>query len=417
MTSRYIDGSRVVYWDDLTGNLTVPATLTATSVVGASFTLGPNVTFSSVTASTINVGSLTTPVVSTLKVNASSITANTVSSLSAQTSSLVANNLSSLTVRTSSLVTNNLSSLTAQTGVLTATRTTVSSLVGNNVSSLTAQIKNITVSSLIGLPTTFYVLAAATNPSYGSTLTMNYSYDLVNWTPVQTSFYGSIGGSAVRVKKINGVYFAMGFNNANQTVLTPLLRSVDGINWVKPTSIPVEANNDITLTNIMYGNNLYVAVGRNGCQGYVWRSTDGQTWTDSTTSATTGLFYPDPGCGSAGIQAVAYGNGTWVVVGGSASYYGTYYSTDGITFLFSTSNPMSGSATSVDFDGTKFIQVGFDSLPWRWSTDGITWSYLVFSGDLAWTNNAKNIAYNGTMWLATTVTTDLPGRTFHQEDL
>jgi hypothetical protein len=56
---RYIDGSRVVYWDDSNGNLTVPATLTASNIQGVSFILGPVVQFSNIICSSIRSGIIT----------------------------------------------------------------------------------------------------------------------------------------------------------------------------------------------------------------------------------------------------------------------------------------------------------------------------------------------------------------------
>jgi hypothetical protein len=55
---RYIDGSRVVYWDDSTGNLTVPGTLTASNIAGVSFSLGSSIQVSSITCSSINTGAI-----------------------------------------------------------------------------------------------------------------------------------------------------------------------------------------------------------------------------------------------------------------------------------------------------------------------------------------------------------------------
>jgi hypothetical protein len=56
--SKYIDGSRIVYWNDSNGNLTVPGTLSASNIVGASFSLGPVVQFSSIVCSSINAATI-----------------------------------------------------------------------------------------------------------------------------------------------------------------------------------------------------------------------------------------------------------------------------------------------------------------------------------------------------------------------
>jgi hypothetical protein len=83
--SRFNDHSRVVYFTSTNGDLYVPGiltantdvnvggTLTANTIVGASFVLGPNVAFSTVTASTLNVGSIVVPVMSSIQTFTSSI--------------------------------------------------------------------------------------------------------------------------------------------------------------------------------------------------------------------------------------------------------------------------------------------------------------------------------------------------------
>lgn len=302
----------------------------------------------------------------------------------------------------------------------------VSSLVANNLSSMTTQTGTITSGSIyfnVSTPTiaraptasSFYIMTALTNASYGSTLSMNYSYDLTNWTPVPFSFFGNVsfGYGANRIKYLNGAYFAVGWNR-NVDGNSPILRSTDGINWSVPTSVPTEAGLAVNMIDILYANSLYIAVGNSGYYGWVWRSTDGQTWTDSTTASITwgGLsggpfFYPSPGSG-VGIQGIAYGNGVWVIVGGnfinSANYAGVYTSSDGITFTYNSNNPFTGVGalgTSIAFDGTKFVRIGIDSsIKWRTSTDGTTWSSGTFTGDLTWTGQNTDILYNGTMWLA-----------------
>ena len=58
MLSRYMDGSRIVYFNDSNGNLTIPGTLTASNIAGASFSLGPSVQVSSIECSSITAGSI-----------------------------------------------------------------------------------------------------------------------------------------------------------------------------------------------------------------------------------------------------------------------------------------------------------------------------------------------------------------------
>ena len=119
--SKYIDGTRTVYFDDATGNLTIPGTLA--------------------------IGSLSTTqmnIVSSLAVNTSSILTNNLSSISILTSSLTANSISSSRANISSLVANDVSTLASRsgTGFVTSLSTPVA-----NISSLTTPGK-LTISTI-----------------------------------------------------------------------------------------------------------------------------------------------------------------------------------------------------------------------------------------------------------------------------
>jgi hypothetical protein len=262
------------------------------------------------------------------------------------------------------------------------------------------------------------MLAANTDASYGSTLTLHYSYNLTNWTPVTQSFQGSLfnaGGGGNRVKYLNGTFFAVGFNN---TTLSPIRRSTNGIDWVPPTSFP-NVGEPFGIIDIQYANGLYLAVGASGFGGNVYRSTDGQTWVESQSSGgpdgnggfgtTNTGYYPSPNSGGF-ISGLAYGNGVWVVVGHGVTslgsvYFGVYRSVNGINFTYSNNNALTSSNNGpqlIAFDGGKFVLTGNDnSFRWRWSTDGSTWFSTNFTGDLSWTSiYLGDMLYNGTMWLA-----------------
>lgn len=91
--SKYIDGTRIVYFDDSNGNLTVPSTLAVGSLSTAS------VRVSSVTAQTANISTLTTTTQTGSSASISSLTTNFVSTGRVAISSIVANNISSTTSR------------------------------------------------------------------------------------------------------------------------------------------------------------------------------------------------------------------------------------------------------------------------------------------------------------------------------
>lgn len=119
----------------------------------------------------------------------------------------------------------------------------------------------------------------------------------------------------------------------------------------------------------------YVAGGVAGTNGaaVLRDSTDGLTWTARTSAAwTTG----------GQVNAIVFGNGTFVAVGQSSATTGLIqYSTDGSTWTTATlaGTPTAGTFTDVSFDGTGFIATYTGSLQtfsnqdiW-YSTDGINW--------------------------------------------
>ena len=88
--SKYIDGTRIVYFDDSNGNLTIPSTLNAGSLSTGS------VRVSSIATQTANISTLTTTTQTGLTASISSLTTNFVSTGQAVISSIVGNNVSSM---------------------------------------------------------------------------------------------------------------------------------------------------------------------------------------------------------------------------------------------------------------------------------------------------------------------------------
>jgi hypothetical protein len=248
---------------------------------------------------------------------------------------------------------------------------------------------------------------------------------LINWTPVQNSFFPSDGFNAGtnRIKYLNGSYYSVGSAAANGSNVNPILKSTDGINFVAPMSAPTFTTIDGVMINIVYGtpNGIptYVAVGKGAFNGIVWYSINGGlTWQASSTSATGGFFFPNGLANLFGLANIAYGNGVFVIVGSGAESgptyrNGFYYSTDGITFLYQDTNAFVnrtpyppgpiGVGRAIAFDGTKFVALGTDlTNTWRWSTDGSNWNTSGFTGDVTWPDvtGGTEIQYNGSMWLA-----------------
>ena len=230
------------------------------------------------------------------------------------------------------------------------------------------------------------------------------SPDGVTWT-VKTS------GTSNDLKAIiyaNSQYVAVG--NAG-TILT----SPDATTWTVRTS-----NTANSLSAITYNGSVYAAT---GVLGTIVTSPDGITWTVQTSISSTQAFYGITYAnsqfvivGSAGyiitspdlvtltsrngvgtqLNAIAYGNGVYVVAGSGASLntgtssalLATYNSSLGYTRR--TSNTTQN-LLGIRYLNSKFIAVGNNSALCT-STDGITWSNITISGTNA---NYYDVAYNG----------------------
>jgi hypothetical protein len=98
---------------------------------------------------------------------------------------------------------------------------------------------SLTVNTITG-GSNLYLLGGHTSYTLGSSFTTQYSYDLINWTPVRNSFFPSDGFDAgtMRIKYLNGAYYSLGSAASNGSNVNPILRSTDGIKFVAPTSAP-----------------------------------------------------------------------------------------------------------------------------------------------------------------------------------
>lgn len=163
------------------------------------------------------------------------------------------------------------------------------------------------------------------------------STDGINWTtPTQAS------GTALDVTYGNNKFVKVGYNYSST--------STDGVTWTTPVQFSQSFAN-----NVIYANNMFVAVGFNG---YVSTSADGTTWTTPT------RFISDLPIS----LNIAYGNGKFVVVGDDG-YMST--STDCVTW---TSEIQVGTSkwNGITFANGQFLAVGngYTST----STDGVNWT-------------------------------------------
>lgn len=164
------------------------------------------------------------------------------------------------------------------------------------------------------------------------------------------------------IKQGSTFYAVGGFSTPTPTVTSLILTSSDGATWT-----PQSTFNNI-VRSIAYLNNSQFII--TGSGGMVRTSPDGSTWTVRTTNVGTQLF------------GAAYGNGVYVVVGGSnntASPLNTVItSPDGVTWT--TRNAGTNQTfRSIVFHQGLFTAVGTDGVIMR-SNNGINWWWAGIEG-------------------------------------
>ncbi|MBD2756292.1 T9SS type A sorting domain-containing protein [Spirosoma validum] len=143
----------------------------------------------------------------------------------------------------------------------------------------------------------------------------------------------------------NGLWVAVG---ANGTIVT----SPDGVTWTPRTSNTIQS-----LSAAGFGAGQWIAVGANRT---ILTSSDGITWTPQ--SSTVAQNYSD----------IVYGAGVWVVTGDG----GAMTSPDGVTWTAQNANPsqqISRALYAVSYGAGLFVAVG-ENKKIVSSPDGITWT-------------------------------------------
>jgi hypothetical protein len=221
----------------------------------------------------------------------------------------------------------------------------------------------------------------------------------------------SAGTSIPRCIAYNGTNQYVAVGSSNQ-----IMSSADGQTWVARTVIQPSATALPNYNCVYYLNGNYIVLGNLGANGAIPSSSNGTTWTPSTT-----VF-------SATINAAAYGAGVYVVVGGSGLCYsstdlltwtsrsagattftdivfaastfvavntggGIYYSTDGITWTLASSTGVL-QFNRVIYGNSLFV-VGNTNGGIYTSPDGITWTFRTSN-----ITSITNIAWNGSQFIA-----------------
>lgn len=137
-----------------------------------------------------------------------------------------------------------------------------------------------------------------------------------------------------------GHWHALAFGNGHWVGLGDQLRKVseNGLDWHDPTAFVSGL-----FTDVAFGNGLFVAVGKEGSDGWVATSTDGLTWTKSATVPTQ---Y------ATGLASVSFGNGVFL----TSTCCSTLTSTDGVTW---TPRATNGAGGKIVFSGDRFVSSGW----------------------------------------------------------
>lgn len=204
-----------------------------------------------------------------------------------------------------------------------------------------------------------------------------YSTDGATW---ETADVASIFGTAEQIYSI--VYGEDKFVAGGKGIIA---YSSDGVTWTAVEDDNIESifgGDYPTSIKLYYGNNKYFALSNGGSSSI---SEDGLTWSENINLKVS-------------VNALVYGNGKYVAVGGN--WYGTadadrgkkiMISDDGETWeqvdvgsIFGTDNYVN----SIAFGGGKFIASSTGSSKTATSTDGKTWTVITtpFYGNITYGN-------------------------------
>jgi len=223
-----------------------------------------------------------------------------------------------------------------------------------------------------------YVAVGDADPEGFSTSLLT-SADGVSWTPEPGV------SSTLPLRSVAfgiGKYVAVGLANSSLT-------SANGTAWERePAGQPTGAE----LWGLTFGGGLFVGVGENGA---IVTSTDGLIWSSRVSGIAADTLFD-----------VAFGNNTFVAVGGSQFGFGpgvTVTSADGITWTpvtWTAGNPAPTAVLrGVSYLNGQFVAVGFNGQV-RTSADGVNWTPRVAQTSAAlkkvtWANDAYVVVGHG----------------------
>jgi hypothetical protein len=231
--------------------------------------------------------------------------------------------------------------------------------------------------------------------SIGIMTVTQIKYPSSGWSPATGGGTGTVSGNTLTAT------FTITSEDGISTTAT-FIKTVGGgdnggLAW---TAVGTSTFGTSFINAIAYGNGTFVAGGSGGKMAY---STDGITWTAVGTST----------FGTSTIRAIAYGGGRFVAVSGDSDYNDGYvysgkaaYSTDGITWTaVGTSTFGTTAINGIAYGDGRFVAVG-ESYGFRgntygflgyaaYSTDGQTWTAATMESE-----SYSAIAYGGGRFVA-----------------
>ena len=378
--SKYIDGTRIVYFDDSNGNLTIPSTLNAGSLSTGS------VRVSSIATQTANISTLTTTTQTGLTASISSLTTNFVSTGRVLISSIVGNNVSSITSRSGTAFVTSLSTPILNVSSLTTPgKLTISSIRNDETVTTGFLHYNLSTNEVVynaqggsggggtsALVTASTILATesmiAPTQFYAQELYTNAVYDYTQFCTQFTATGPSVVWCDVAVSA-TGQYMTALDNGATYPAGGYIYSSSNfGTTWSQVASqqgwgnVAMNATGQIQIAAI--------GLGPYGYNGQIYRSMNyGATW-----SLLAGSFYTY--WGSLSVSASGqYMSGTDNFTGFNTAGY-VYTSSDyGITWTRVTSIPFATlGPISVSASGQYQTVTGIGIPLYRSSNYGQTWS-------------------------------------------
>jgi hypothetical protein len=214
-----------------------------------------------------------------------------------------------------------------------------------------------------------------------------YSVDAKTWTESET------GPASTKWFLYGDGLWVAGADNA-----FGLYYSTDGKNWVRNSNWKSNVSSNTSYPGCYVNGKFYISV-----HGNIYCSEDGATWTEVH---------------SGNFGAVKYANGTFVACTNStSSSYKAAYSTDGVTWTSTTTNVCTTDANSVIFGGDRWVALRSAGGGYYSTTNGQKWSsisgassakYCVSYGDEVYVAGGSAGLYystNGASWTSSNVTT------------